>query len=271
MKIYKYWFLLPVIFLAACAEISFSEQFIPVKFETVLDLNINYQVQKCLYSSTKNTVFSWQKDTNLIHIYKHGKQINTIGGLGFEQNNFNKLSDICLAPDGSLLTLDSFSKQIKKFDSEGKFITAFEFEDLIEPTLFDISLDETFYVYDRSRNEIVVRNAYTAEEFQFGDFQLKTPTDLTLKLDKILVYDHEHDSTVAFNSFGQFLWETKGYIQMQKDQKFALEKFYIKHLSTENQFCLNIRPWQYFLQKDNYSLLASDQQILIGKIQYEIQ
>ncbi|MCF7792883.1 MAG: hypothetical protein K9N09_02870 [Candidatus Cloacimonetes bacterium] len=265
--------LLFIFVLASCSEIQLQQNYVPVSFETIIEIYPDFTPQKCLYSSTYKTAFVQEKGNNLIHIYKYGKRVNTIGGMGFDQVNFSNLSDITLAPDGSLLALDSFAKKIKKFDDEGKFITEFSLNNFVEPVLFDVALDETFYIYDRSRNEIVSTNLFTsADDFQFGSFQLlKTPSNLILNNNQIIINDKENNVTLIFDNFGQKQTELTGYYQIQRQQKFLLEPYYIQHLQSESRFCISVQKWRKFHQKNGFTILVGKSKILIGKLQYEIR
>ncbi len=206
----------------------------------------------------------------MIHIYQNGKRINKIGGLGFEKHNFTKLSDIKTSPDGNLLALDSFEKKIKKFDTEGKWITEFEIENIGEPALFDISIDETFYIYDDDGKEIVVTKEFGKNNiYTFGKFQIDKPKQLTKTLNYIVIYDEVNDLTTFFESLGQFIKESQGYYQTDKFQDFKLSRFALEHTFSGRKFAVSVNPWKFFEIKNNLCVLLSDTEMWIAEFVYE--
>ncbi len=102
-------FLLFLLF--GCSSVELQTDHSPLQLNIIQKINLGFIPAKCVYSSTERTTFILEENTNYIHIYRNGKKINTIGGLGFENTNFNDLSDITISPDGKLLVLDSFQKK----------------------------------------------------------------------------------------------------------------------------------------------------------------
>lgn len=256
----------------ACSNLDLPSNYLPVQFELIMEINPYFKPDKCLYSSAHKTAYVLQKESNLIHLYRNGIRINTIGGMGFDRNQFSKLSDIALAPDGSLLALDMFAKKIKKFDQDGKFITEFALSDLSEPKLFDVSYSESFYIYDESRNEIIVSNYNSeTESFQFGSFVLKKPASLIFSDNQIIINDRQNNLTLIFNNLGQKQAEAEGYYQLQRHQNFLLKPYYLEHVASGNRFCISTQKWSAFLQKNDLTIIWGSSKILIGKLRYEVR
>ncbi len=271
MKTIKALIILLLVILTACAEVDQQVDYLPVSCQIIWEIQADFEPAKCLYSSSRKTLFARQKDSNFIHIFKDGKRINTIGGMGFEQTNFDRLSDIALAPDGSLLALDSFAGNIKKFDTDGKFITEFALPNLTEPALLDIAMDETFYIFDSNKGEIVVTNlSGSDEDYRFGMFQLNTPVHLTLSGNKLVINDIRKNKTLIFDKFGQLITSWEGYFQIQNNQQFELKDYFIEHSKTQTRLCISPQKWQFFVQKGGFTILTGKSKILIGKIQYEV-
>ena len=173
-------------------------------------------------------------------------------------------------PDGNLLALDSFEKKIKKFDTEGKWITEFEIENIGEPGLFDISSDETFYIFDENRKEIVVTKKFGENNiYTFGKFQIDKPQQLTKTLNYILIYDKVNDKTTFFESLGQFVKESPGYYQTDKFQDFKLSRFALEHPDSEKILAVSVFPWKFFEIKNNLCLLLSEKEMWIAEFVYE--
>ena len=255
-----------------CSSIEQQRNYIPVELNIIQRINIDFIPQKCVYSSSDRTAFISEKNLNNIHIFKYGKRINTIGGLGFENTNFHKLSDITLAPDGKLLALDSFQKKIKKIDVDGQWITDLNLDLFSKPTLFDISTEETFYIYDDNRKEIVITKTFHEDDFySFGKFQLIQPEKLVLTKNSLVIYDTACDKTFVYDKLGQFRKELNGYIQFDKNQEYKLETHYLLHYSSGQKFAISTNTWNDFFIERNYVMLLSDNEVWIAEFTYEIR
>jgi len=260
--------LLPFLLLSACANIEMQSQRIPEKFIIIYKIQTDFTPKKCLYSSINKTVFVLEDKADVIHIYRNGKKVNTIGGLGFTSSSFNKLADITLSPDGNLLVLDSFQKKVKKFDDSGKLIAEFSLKGFIEPTLFAMADDETYYIYDNTPKEVIITRTFDKSNwFAFGKFQLKNPSKISLRKNEILIYDKRVNSTVIFGAFGQFQNELEGNIQTDKQQLYILKDHFIYHPKSGNKLAISINKWHNFSIRD-YVTLLSDNEIWIGKLSY---
>lgn len=260
--------LLTFLLLTACSSIEMQPFRTPEKFTTIYNIQTDYSPRKCLYSSINKTAFVLEQEADIIHIYSNGKEVNTIGGLGFTASSFNKLTDIALSPDDNLLALDSFQKKIKKFDRSGKLIAELSLNEFIEPTLFAVADDETYYIYDNASKEIIITRTFDKSNwFAFGKFQLTNPSKLSLKKKEILIFDKQNNSTTVFGILGQFQNELDGNIQMDKQQIYILKEHFIYHPRSESKLAISINRWNDFSFKDNMILLAENE-IWIGKLTY---
>jgi len=262
---------LAVIFISGCASVDKSySSLILQDLSTICEISPNFVPQKCVYSKIDNTAFVMENNSNKIHIYKNTEKTNTIGGLGFSDYSLNKLSDISLSPDGNLMVLDSFEKVIKKFDKEGKYITEFNLDFLLKPQFFDISLDETIYVYDQGRKQMVAKRSTEAEEsFSFGKFILSEPVSLIVNEGLVQVYDIEVDKTFIFNLWGDLIMEYEGKVLLHKKQKYELKGNYLIKFPEKEKFAFSILPWSSFYIKYNSLILNSENKILISEFIYE--
>jgi len=264
---FKFLILL-ILFLSACSTIEMQNYRIPKNINIFQKIQTDFVPKKCLYSSINKTAFILEKEADIIHIYKNGKETNTIGGLGFTSSSFNKLADITLSPDGNLLTLDSFQKKIKKFDIDGKLIAELNLSSFIEPSLFAVAVDETYYIYDNASKEIIITRTFDESDwYTFGKFQLSDPSKMNLGKNEITVYDEQKNSTIIFGILGQFQNEIDGNIQIEKRQQYILKDYFIYHPKSESKFTISINKWNDFSIEDNVILL-SDNEIWIGKLTY---
>ena len=260
--------LLFILLLTACSTIEMQSYRVPKVINIIQKIQTDFIPKKCLYSSINKTAFVLEKEAEIIHIYKNGKKVNTIGGLGFASSNFNKLADITLSPDDNLLALDSFQKKIKKFDINGKLIAEFDLTGFIEPTLFVVAIDETYYIFDNASKEIIITRTFDESDwYTFGKFQLNNPSKISLGKDEITVYDKKKNSTTIFGILGRFQNEIDGNIQLVKQQQYVLKDHFIYHPKSESKFAISTNKWNDFSIEDNVILL-SDNEIWIGKLTY---
>ncbi len=257
-----------VLLLAGCSTIEMQTYKVPVEINIFQKIQTDFIPQKCLYSSINKTAFVLEKETDMIHIYRNGEKINTIGGLGFTSSSFNKLSDITLSPDGNLLALDSFQKKIKKFDIDGKLIAELNLNNFIEPALFAVGVDETYYIFDNASKEIIITRTFNESNwYTFGKFQFNDPCKISLGKNEITAYDKKKNSTIIFGILGRFQNEVNGNIQIDKQQQYILKDYYVYHPKSESKFAISTNKWNDFSIEDNVILL-SDNEIWIGKLIY---
>ncbi len=261
-----------LLLLSGCSTVELQTDHSPVQLHIIQKIDLGFIPAKCVYSSTEKTAFILEENTNYIHIYRNEKKINTIGGLGFENINFNELSDITISPDGKLLVLDSFQKKIKKFDKDGKWITEFDLVDFSEPRLFDISIDETFYIYDDNRKEIIISKYLNEKDFYtFGKFQLTDPQKLLLTKNSVVVFDSSENKTIVFDTLGQFLVDYNGNYQFDGYHTFKLESYNILHCRSNNKFAASTKRWKDFYINGNFVILLSESEVWIAQFIYQQQ
>lgn len=84
----------------------------PRSFAILEEFTPPADAQKALYSTIDKTTYLLESQQARVIMYKNGTR-NTVGGIGFDSQNFAQLNDIALAPDGNLLALDGFARKIK--------------------------------------------------------------------------------------------------------------------------------------------------------------
>jgi hypothetical protein len=195
--------LIAVLLLAACSGNRFSA------YRAIEDLKqvdwVPGSYDKAVCDPLTRVVFAMDRSTHEVHIYRGGKRINTIGGLGFDRTSFQRLSDIGVDTDGSLLALDSVQKLLRKFSPEGGVVAEISLSGLHQPELFCVSADGELFVFDAATQEIVCISAFDAGElYRFGRFQLKQPSSISCSRDYIAVYSGALNSTDVFYLLGQY-------------------------------------------------------------------
>ncbi len=244
---------------------------VPVNLQETESLDFQKPIRKCCFDTITRTIYIMPENENAIHIYRQGKEINTIGRLGFEKSNFSRLDDITLATDGKILALDSFSRKIKKFDKDGMWIADYDLSFLKEPIRFDINDNEEIYIYDNFSKDIcVVRNSKENEHFTFGKFQLTSPQRITASRDYVWVYDRAEDQTLIYNAMGQHLEDAPGFVQMDRfDQKFKMLPNAIEQLNTGTKLAIGIDRNRSFFIESGVWVVVRDGRITLYESKYE--
>ena len=264
--------LLIIFFLiAGCAsEVNLNSRNQLIDIKEIRSIDTSFHPDKALYNKLEDTLYILDIKSNLIHFFKGSKRINTIGGLGFGEYSFNKISDIALAPDGNLLVLDSFDRSIKKYDVEGKYIAKFDIEELKKPELFDISLDETMYIYDSGLKEIFAHNLQASEEaFSFGKFIISEPSSLIINDGLIQVYDTDSEKTFFYNFWGDLQMELDGKVLSEKGRNFKLNKNSVTDLLSGTNYIFTTSFWYNFHIKFDRMIICGDDKVVLCDLIYE--
>ena len=207
---------------------------------------------------------------NRIHIYGNGRKLNTIGGIGFEQYQFNRLSDITLAPDGKLLALDRFQKKIKKFDRFGNLIAETKLEKFSDPMLLAVDSNGTIFVFDDDLEEITAIQDFGKRRlYSFGKFLLSQTQFINLSGDQLSIYHKNLDKTSVFSKLGQFLSEEEGYVINSGRVSYLLKSHYVEVVENKVKLAVSQTPWKAFFLTGNYLVMQNDRRVQILEIQYD--
>ena len=197
--------LLSLLFLGNCADNSFLVRRDIDHLEFIKAIPVGMEYDKAIFSAPTNSVFAMHKASQEIHIYRDGKRINSIGGLGFERTNFQRLNDIGIDTDGGLLALDKVTKVLRKFSPEGLYISEIKFDALNQPELFCIGTDGTIFVYDATSSEIISISPLDSKElYRFGRFEIEQPIYLDCNNDYLFAYNSPKNITYVFYLYGQY-------------------------------------------------------------------
>ncbi len=257
-----------ILFFLGCVQIHPKPNYSPVSWDVQQQIDLSFTPEQGVFSPSSQTLFL--KEGNYIYIIKDDKKINRLGGIGYNSDNFSRLSDMKISPDGNLLVLDSFQKRIVKFDENGKWLTEFKLDNFSFPTLFAISSDETFYIYDQNRNEVFILNDLNDEpEESFGSFELENPTSLQISRDYIYLFDSNLNHTFFYDHFGSLFREVPEFSLEEKGVFFQLNSNFIMELSTNSKFAISPTSWLGANLKNGTWILWGDHKIILGKMKYE--
>ncbi|MDP2173352.1 MAG: hypothetical protein Q8M98_04370 [Candidatus Cloacimonadaceae bacterium] len=203
--------LIMAILLSACATGRFSAGRDISSIAEIMTQDSPGNNDKALYEPRTGTLFVLQRETHEIHIYRENIRINSIGGLGFERINFQRLSDIALDSEGSLLVLDTMHRRIKKFTPEGKYISEIALSETQQPEYFCPGGEQNIFVYDAAMQEIICYSLFDASVlYRFGKFQLSRVSALSCGRDYIVAYCVSENDSQVFFTLGQFKQSQSG-------------------------------------------------------------
>ncbi len=198
--------LLICLILGACSTVQFRPPMVIDSFAAAGVETFEHPVSKALFDVRSQTLYVMLRDWHEIRLYRDGRMINRIGGLGLERINFRKLGDIALDNDGGLLALDTVARQIRKFSNEGMYVTQIDIAGTVQPELMAVGTDQNIYIYDGLGEQIFVYSLLDGgEQFRFGKFELDRISQLTCNRDYVLAYSMAHDKTTVFTVLGQTL------------------------------------------------------------------
>ncbi|MCB5234247.1 MAG: 6-bladed beta-propeller [Candidatus Cloacimonetes bacterium] len=170
-------------------------------------------VLKAHYHGATKNIFAHEVKTHRILIFKDGKQINAIGGLGSQSSNFLRLEDITMGRDGSIYALDGGAREVKRFNPDGKYMGTMKLEYVQQPKKIALGREDNLFIYDGAASEIVVFDLLDGSElYRFGKFQLQNVDKLYAGRDFLIAYDKERDTSAMFSILGQFISEDNGQI-----------------------------------------------------------
>ena len=146
--------ILVLIATAGCAGIDSGRTVVPSDLRVSDNLTLPFKADKCLFDQKTTTYYISEQNRSNIYLYRNQVLINTLGGFGSEKVNFQKLSDIALDPDGNLLALDEFARQIRKYSPDGKWIADIDILGFNQPSSFCSTPDGEIIMYDSAVKEL---------------------------------------------------------------------------------------------------------------------
>ena len=116
--------------------------------------------------------------------------------------NFQRLTDIALDNDGSLLA-STWRPEAARFSPDGNCWQV-DLSSLSQPELLVMSPDRDLFIYDAAPQELICISMLDGSElYRFGKFQLKSPSTLSCNRDLLSVYSQSADETQFYYILGQ--------------------------------------------------------------------
>jgi hypothetical protein len=259
-----------VIFIFGCSMNVQANNEATTDLKKVEALDTPFAIAKVQYYPQRDTYYIWEKNTSNIHIYRNGKEINMVGGLGFARENFQRLSDIGVGVDGGLYGLDQLSRKLKKFDPVGTWLLDYDVSWTQEPTKFALDQTNQIILFDDIQREFFFSSDLRPEEtFEFGKFQVTAVKQITIEGNLLVAYEPEPKQTSFFTLLGEFKETRQG--QMINDMYgnlYRLDQNYITFIPSNQTGAASIDPYESIFIADPYILTTTDHQIQRWLINY---
>lgn len=199
--------------LFACSGINPQPPMNIEQFSLINTIPLGMQTDKILYHSQSNTLYAMSVKNQEIYIFQDGELKNVLGGLGSSKVNFQYLADMALGTDNSLYVLDSSTKSVKKFISDGKPSGSIELKGSVQPKCLCIFQEQEMFIFDSASGEIINYSGIDGtEQNRFGRFQLQQINSLSCNHDYLIAYDKDNNLSHIFSLLGQFVKDEPGQV-----------------------------------------------------------
>ncbi len=156
---------------------------------------------------------------NRIQLFdKRGNYLRTIGGFGFENDQFDQPLDIWTGSLINIYVSDFNNRRVLRYDRNLNFISSLESNEALDPEFqFEevkscaVNSNNDLFLLDYSENKIIKFNRHGQAERSFGAYtsgigELQDPQQLHIFQNKfVLVSDAAAKAVLIFDFFGTFI------------------------------------------------------------------
>lgn len=205
------------VLLISCSGIEQSRTLDPVKLEIASRQQYPFRIAKVQFEQRSNTYFLMEHNRPNIYFYRGDRQINQIGGFGNDRSNFFRLNDIAVDADGNLLALDSFTRLIRKYTSDGKWIADIDISQFSQPTRFCVTPDNDILVFDSLVRELYRISSLDGKiMYSFGRFQTDGVHHISAARDMYAIISEDKTQTTLFSAMGQYLYDVPSQLVLDR-------------------------------------------------------
>lgn len=254
---------------SACAVQQLSPAADIASFSLAASIPLQTKADRLIYDARNQRAFTLNLQDQEISIYALTGLKNVLGGLGSANANFQYVSDIALAGDGSLLVLDSAARLLRKFSAAGEALGSMELKGCVQPTLLALSAEQNLLVYDVAPAEIIVYSLLDgSEQYRFGRFELQQITSLFGNRDYLVAHSQATGQSRVYSSLGQFVRSDAGFTLFDAyNNAITYQNKMLKSLSGNAVLPLSDQLGQLTLDRDIIALTL-DGQIQLFRINY---
>ncbi|MFQ5675503.1 MAG: NHL repeat-containing protein [bacterium] len=165
------------------------------------------------------TVFVSDTGNNrIIKFDQDGHYIYTIGGFGWEVEQFDQPLDVSAKTGLEIFVADYNNERIERYDKKLNYISSLHPDETLSNTLqfgfpsgVDISSQGELFICDTENNRVLKLNTLGEPVLSFGDFnwgegQLEHPVKVEVTADNVVyVSDREANQIVVFDYYGNYI------------------------------------------------------------------
>jgi len=157
-------------------------------------------------------------NNRIIQFDHHGKYIYTIGGFGWETEQFDRPLDVSVKTGLDVFIADYNNERIERYDKNLNYISSFTSDQSLSPSLqfgfpasVEISKHGELFICDNENDRILKLNFSGEPLLSFGDFnwgegQLELPTKLEVTSnDLVYVSDQGANDIVVYDYYGNYV------------------------------------------------------------------
>lgn len=264
-------FVLVLILAGGCASAPKLPPMHISSFSLFSSVSYEEDIAKAYYEPLSKTTAAFVPSSHQIHLWREGKRINVIGGLGMGAASFSALADITLGADGAIYALDSNAKSVKKFNLDGKLLANWSLKNVVQPQKIALGTEQNCYIWDSTAGEIIAYSLLDgSESFRFGRFQLKRVDQLFANRDYVVAFDAEADSSALFSNLGQYVRSEAGQLLFDPyNNGIIISQNAIVSQMSAAYLPLNASTGIVTIAKEVIVIVVDKHQIRLLKVDYE--
>ncbi|MFQ5824487.1 MAG: NHL repeat-containing protein [bacterium] len=157
-------------------------------------------------------------NNRILEFDKNGKFIYSVGGFGWEKEEFDNPLDISVKTSLDIFIADYNNERIERYDNKLNYISSFYSENTFTsslqfgfPSSVDISKHGELFICDNENDRILKLNSFGEPVLSFGDYnwgdgQLEYPVKIEVTTsDMLYVSDQGTNQIVIFDYYGNFI------------------------------------------------------------------
>jgi len=194
--------------------ILLSQLFADIKFKQSINLQFDtssLQFNSIVVSNLDNIYMLESNNHELYQIDFLGKIINKIGGFGWDSQNLNTPSNLCLKAGLNIIVADKNNHRLVRFDKNINFISSFPDENsdfqVQYPKAIEIMQDGILFILQENIQEILKLNQDEESYQSIGidvseGFELVEPIDIYLNKKEELFVLEKSGKILSFDRYG---------------------------------------------------------------------
>ncbi len=157
-------------------------------------------------------------NNRILKFDKDGKYLHSVGGFGWEKEEFDRPLDITVKTGLDIFIADYNNERIERYDMDLNYISSFvsdkNFASSLQfgfPGSVDISKHGELFICDNENDRVLKLNSFGEPNLSFGDYnwgdgQLEYPAKVEVsQADLVYVSDQGSNQIVVFDYYGNFV------------------------------------------------------------------